>query len=92
MAVRIPLRHDAVLKDMGFTNRNKHPGWRDCWYYRMGRHALQTVEVRYEAEDDWWFAPRTHQWDPGIKFNTPEAAVAFAEVERWGRADVQGTV
>ena len=25
-------------------------------------------------------------------YETPEAAVAFAEVEQWGRADVQGTV
>ena len=87
-------RHEAVLQGMGFSLRSKHPaGWRYCWYDRMGRYTLQTVQAWYEVmTDSWWFAPRTIQWDPGIKFDTPEAAVAFAEVERWGVTEVQGTV
>lgn len=87
-----PERHNAALLDMGFTRRAS--GFRGTDRYdRAGRYTQQTVLAWHEAMTDaWWFAPRTPQWNPGIKFSTPEAAVAFAEVEQWGRADVQGTV
>ena len=90
--VTAPGQHDAVLQEMGFAPRAS--GIQGvCRYDRVGRHTSQAVLSWYDPfVDSWWFAPRTIQWDPGIKFNTPEAAVAFAEVERWGRADVQGTV
>lgn len=92
VAVRIPLRHDAVLKDMGFRLRTPTLVW-SGHYDREGKSEVQRVGVMHEAGDDrWWFAPYTLKWNPGIKFDTPEAAVSFAEVERWGRADVQGAV
>lgn len=60
----------AKMKDLGFRQVS------DSEWASGVRRIVQLVGGE--------FAPWTTFWNPGVRFETPEAAVVWADVEGWG--------
>lgn len=72
----------AELTRMGFTVLvDVHSGRPDGLF-----RGVHRVTARYDlGGDQWEFEPWATYWNPGMRFADPIVAIAWAEVEGWGR-------